>query len=194
MKTTFIYALIDPRNNEIRYIGKSNKPKYRYKAHLRCDGDCFRDRWIKKLKSENLYPDLLILEECDYNVWEEREIFWIKHYREIGKNLTNSTEGGRCPRHIPEEVILKRSLALKGKKAWNKGKKLSDDHKLKLSIANKNNQKLIKSKTGTKHSDETKRKMSKSRMGKKRGPYGPNPKISLNQKGKKRGPYKKKKL
>lgn len=34
MKTTFIYSLIDPRTGEVKYIGKANKLKARYRSHL----------------------------------------------------------------------------------------------------------------------------------------------------------------
>ena len=34
MKLTYIYTLSDPRNNMIRYVGKSDKPKTRYSSHI----------------------------------------------------------------------------------------------------------------------------------------------------------------
>ena len=34
-KKTYIYGLIDPRNNNIRYVGKANKPNNRYESHIK---------------------------------------------------------------------------------------------------------------------------------------------------------------
>ena len=34
MEATNIYVLIDPRNGEVRYVGKANDVGQRYKAHL----------------------------------------------------------------------------------------------------------------------------------------------------------------
>ena len=52
-KTTFIYALKDPRTNIIRYIGKANEPYKRYKKHLnKCrDKNTHKRNWINSLKS-----------------------------------------------------------------------------------------------------------------------------------------------
>ena len=33
MKDMYIYELVDPRDNNVRYVGKSNKPKLRYNQH-----------------------------------------------------------------------------------------------------------------------------------------------------------------
>lgn len=32
--TTFIYMLLDPTTGDVRYVGKANDPKNRYRAHL----------------------------------------------------------------------------------------------------------------------------------------------------------------
>jgi hypothetical protein len=33
--------------------------------------------WLRKLLSENNRPIINIIEECDINIWQEREIYWI---------------------------------------------------------------------------------------------------------------------
>lgn len=96
-KVICIYALIDSRTNEIRYIGKSKNIEVRLKAHInesikgrkshKCD-------WIRQLLNLELRPILQILEECDEDNWKEREQYWIKYYKERGCKLTNLTEGG----------------------------------------------------------------------------------------------------
>ena len=48
MKYTYIYILIDPFTNQIRYVGKANNPKERYKNHKnRCrDKNTHKRNWI----------------------------------------------------------------------------------------------------------------------------------------------------
>ena len=39
MENVFIYALSDPRDDKIRYIGKANNPESRYKNHYNSSRD-----------------------------------------------------------------------------------------------------------------------------------------------------------
>lgn len=93
-----IYKLIDPRDNTIKYIGKTkqNDIKKRLNGHIRMslkNSSTKKEKWICSLLSKGLSPIIEIVEECfEYN-WEEREIHWINYYSEI-YNLTNSTIGG----------------------------------------------------------------------------------------------------
>ena len=72
-----IYALIDPRDNTIRYVGMSDDAQYRFYQHLQCIGIGERERqWIKELQQLNLSLTLQILETVDPNIQEaacERE-------------------------------------------------------------------------------------------------------------------------
>ena len=70
----FIYELIDPRDNTTRYIGKSKDPQKRFIEHLKCqlhEGQ-YKNRWIKKLISENFKPILNVIDEVEENTWN----FW----------------------------------------------------------------------------------------------------------------------
>jgi len=180
-----IYAYLDPRNGLIRYIGKStiglDRPK-NFHAHGQHCGN-----WIKNLTTDNLEPEILILEELSDNASieeiNEAEIFHISYWRFLGANLTNLTVGGDG---IPglkhsEETKLKMSKAAKGKPKspehiakiaklrlgkvpWNKGLKtgpLPEEVKLKLSKA----QKGKPHKRGWKLSEEVRSKMSLARKG-----------------------------
>jgi hypothetical protein len=97
MEKTFIYGLVSKSNPEtIRYIGKADKPENRIKRHIhntKYDLKCgkkltHKDYWIIK---ENYEIDFIVLEECEKNVWQERE----KYYLEKIKNLTNTASGGK---------------------------------------------------------------------------------------------------
>lgn len=93
--TNFIYALSDPRDNQIRYIGKTDNLSRRFKMHLTEKYKSYKCNWIKSLLSINLKPNMLILESVPVDKdWESREIYWIQFYREQGCNLTNMTDGG----------------------------------------------------------------------------------------------------
>lgn len=89
---TFIYGLKEERG-EIRYVGKSDNPKKRLKEHLtnKHNNINHKTKWIKYCKNNDIKIELIILEECDYEKWKEREIFWISQYT----NLTNYDRGGR---------------------------------------------------------------------------------------------------
>lgn len=62
MKNVYIYALIDPRNNYVRYIGKANNPKERYKNHNNAsrDKNTHKRNWINDLRKNSLRPELII--------------------------------------------------------------------------------------------------------------------------------------
>lgn len=64
----FIYVLIDPRNLEIRYVGKTNNPKERMRAHIsphiymrHNNKKCI---WIEELRSIGLRPTMQVMTSC----------------------------------------------------------------------------------------------------------------------------------
>jgi len=105
--TTYIYGLVDPETGEMRYVGKSNNPKVRYKYHLADKNtNPHKTAWIHRLSERGLKPNLVILEETTQKQWEERERYWIKRYRDEGAPLVNILEGAR--------VFLSRFLLNRG--------------------------------------------------------------------------------
>lgn len=93
-----IYGLIDPITNEIRYIGKSEKGMGRPREHF-CPYQLKiknkKNSWIKSLKKINLIPIIKIIEICESkDLLNDREVYWISFYKQIGNNLTNMTDGG----------------------------------------------------------------------------------------------------
>lgn len=63
MATKSIYALIDPRDDSIRYIGASNNPDKRYRQHLSRSGPPAREviQWLDDLESTGHQPGLRTL-------------------------------------------------------------------------------------------------------------------------------------
>jgi hypothetical protein len=94
--TTFIYVLIDPETNEIRYVGKSDNPRKRLDGHVYSNKDSNRHKlnWVRKLARNKLKPVMQVIEETPYELWKERECYWIAYYRAQGCILLNVAEGG----------------------------------------------------------------------------------------------------
>lgn len=96
METVYIYELIDPLNNQTRYIGKSVDPETRFHQHLtKLYRITHKINWIKSLLKENLKPILNIIDEVPNSEWEFWECYWIAQYRAWNINLTNSDKGGK---------------------------------------------------------------------------------------------------
>lgn len=116
----YIYRLIDSRNNEVRYIGKTTNPKRRYKQHLYDKRKSHKSSWIQSLRKLGLKPIFEIIETCDENNWVEREKYWINQY----ENLTNLKEGGGSDyvRTTSESTREKLHLAHLGRKLDNNWK------------------------------------------------------------------------
>ena len=105
----WIYALIDPRDNEIKYIGKSIKPKERLREHiLKCKTEhTKKGNWIKKLVSLKLEPNMTLLKETieqEIAYWEEH---YIKEYKSNGFTLLNYDDKGvGCSSGMKKQTIL----------------------------------------------------------------------------------------
>lgn len=144
----FIYGLIDPRNGEIKYVGKTNNIKKRIREHIRDEENNLKYAWIKSLKKINLEPEVLVLEETNIehsNFWE---IFWISQCKTWGfelKNMTNGGDGsyGIIPWNKGKKGIFKHS---------EESKKLMSDWRKVNTVGEKNGF------FGKKHSEESKRK------------------------------------
>lgn len=97
MKRRLIYGLLDPRTNEVRYVGKSTygleRPKkHQRKSILKRD---HKSNWLRQLFDVGLTCLIVVLEELhDGQDINERETSWIAYGRSLGWNLTNLTIGG----------------------------------------------------------------------------------------------------
>lgn len=139
----FIYALQDPITKEIRYIGKSNRPKERLMNQCNEHANTYRCHWIQSIVSKGKKPIQIILEELDGDSdWQERERYWIQYGREIGWPLTNATSGGDGVPDLPPETRERMRLTWLGRK--HKPESL---------------EKMRKASTGVKHSEASKQKM-----------------------------------
>lgn len=114
MNNFYVYAHIDPTTKEIRYVGKGfGKRAYKLRP---CSRYGHHKNWIISLNNKGLTPEVLIIDD---NLNEQKalelEIWYIKHMRELGYELTNLTSGGEGLSNPPLEVRNKISSALRGK-------------------------------------------------------------------------------
>jgi group I intron endonuclease len=161
-----IYGLKMNNQDIIKYVGLTKQSlNERFKEHLSITikKDYKNGKWIKKYKD---VIEIVLIEDnilCFEDACQ-REKYYISHFRELGFDLNNLTDGGEGVVASPE-TRLKISKSQKNKiipysvreKISNtlKGRKLSEETILKISA----------SKKGKELSKETKFKMSESKKG-----------------------------
>lgn len=89
---TYIYALVDPRTSEIRYIGKTVNLRGRFALHKHQRANNHKCNWFQSVVRSGFMPELVVLEETDE--WREAESFFIQYFKGMGARLTNSSKGG----------------------------------------------------------------------------------------------------
>ncbi len=107
MTRYFIYAITDPRNRKIRYIGRSSiglaePQRYIADASKTVEyGDRYVHRALRKMINDGIEPKIEILGTLDdvplekmHDALNDAEIMAIAYYREQGYPLTNMTDGG----------------------------------------------------------------------------------------------------
>jgi len=167
----YIYGLYDPRNGNLRYIGKTLNLKTRLYLHLREIRNTHKNQWLKNLKDLGLSPEmkvLQIIENSDDKDWQDIEKEWISKSLKEGHPLTNLDSGGRGGNLKCKETRMKMSEAQKARNY-----KHSKESKRKISESKSNpsdetRYKLRITKLGLKQSEETKNKRAESLRGQKR--------------------------
>jgi len=132
MNNTYIYLVENCYGdfNKI-YIGKTKSPFIREKHHKRTYGSQIKFTIIDQIES------------LDRKNWEPLESYWLEQFRQWGFKVINTNKkGGGGPEFVTEEIKLKIknnlernnkiSIANKGKISPNKGKSLTEEHKLKI--------------------------------------------------------------
>lgn len=154
----YIYALIDPRTNAVRYIGKTHNVLGRFRGHCKGKGPTYSAKWIRQLAAEGLRPIVEVVEVVNSGVqadWEAAERQWIANFKLMGFKLTNLTEGGDSGWHLSEESKDKiRQSRL--------GTKCPESTKLAVASANRNRSpewKAWKAESARNISHETREKM-----------------------------------
>lgn len=99
MNKFYIYTLTDPRDNSIRYVGRTANPKARLTAHINSipgegrvtnEGEA-KSAWVGNLRSNGLLPIMSIIDEADCKEdCAAKESLWIDSYLNNGCDLLNS--------------------------------------------------------------------------------------------------------
>jgi len=169
-----IYRIKNLKNGKC-YIGKSEvNIEERWKTHIRdlrndnhrCNNgkrDKLQLAWNKYSEENFIFG---VIEECEVEQCNEREIYWIAYYDSF-KHGYNNTEGGEGISGWNHSGATKQKIseARTGEKHPMYGKQHSPETK----------QKMSKARTGRHHSPETRKKMSekaKLRTGEKNPMYG----------------------
>lgn len=146
IKNVHIYVLKDPETGEVRYVGKTKQTlRIRLRGHLSDKRINHRSCWIKSLKTRNLIPIMESIELVSDEAWQEREKYWIQHYKELGAKLVNGNDGGTGGHDPSAETRAKIGVASRNRSketrakigAAHAGKELSAEHKANLSAAMK---------------------------------------------------------
>jgi hypothetical protein len=132
---TYIYALVDPTTLLVRYVGKTNSPHSRLRAHTSAkslESPSHKNNWIKSLLAKRLMPIMVILQVVPFDNWAEAERAWIVQFRMIGANLTNFSDGGEgVLEPTPETITRKRPRPRPPAKVYPKKKRLIPKKKIK---------------------------------------------------------------
>ncbi len=95
-----VYALVDPRDDEIRYVGVTSQAVHkRYYGHIhesKRDTLTHKRAWIRSLLNEGMLPTLAVIHDdvADHETLVQLETQYIIDYIEQGYSLTNITKGG----------------------------------------------------------------------------------------------------
>lgn len=124
----YIYALLDPDTGIVRYIGKSVDLTRRMNQHCRVDPASKNQRamWIASLAAVGKTPNMIVIENCTDENWQEAERRWIAHYLPTG-NLTNTSPGGESGMYSDRRCDMPTTAVTKEVYEWVM--KYARDHK-----------------------------------------------------------------
>ncbi len=98
MSEVVIYALCDPLEGGVRYVGKTKNLRNRVRyGHLGQELGCRRlhkANWLRGIANAGKAPVVRVLDRVSAENWQARERFWIAFFRASGADLTNMTDGG----------------------------------------------------------------------------------------------------
>lgn len=166
--TIYIYGLVDPRTQELRYVGKTNNIKQRYSFHLTSRKRTHVSNWIKNLKTSGIKPEIFVIEESDKDNWREAEKFHINYFRYIGANLVNLADGGGGISGYNHSQQARQRMSDSWKARPRAQEQLRQIQELRTGIkfTEEHRKKLAEAKLGRKWSEASRIKVSKTRRGK----------------------------
>jgi hypothetical protein len=151
LRSVYIYVLVDPFTDEVRYVGKSIRPRERLANHCNEQSVTWRTNWIRTVLAQGKRPLLRIVQILDRDEdWRAAERDWIAGLKERGARLTNCTSGGDGVSGLPPEIRARMALT------WT-GRKHRPESLLKIGAASR----------GRVHSPESRENMRRQMAGRK---------------------------
>ena len=128
-----IYALVDPMDSRVRYVGQAKSFLRRTRWHLlasqphrRLDRKCtsLKDAWLDALVDRGLEPFAILLEECAASEALDRELVWIERFRASSALLNNHDGtlrpwGARLKPQPPDPIDGANIRALRTDRGWS---------------------------------------------------------------------------
>lgn len=114
--TVFIYALIDPRTEVVKYVGRTDNLARRTKAHKVRPTNREMALWLQELAVAALEPSVKVLERVDATNCDAAEVRWIEAHRDTVLNRHCASLGGAredAGRKAPEGLGVARSITFK---------------------------------------------------------------------------------
>ncbi len=92
----YVYGLIDPRDNQIHYVGiTQNSPARRLASHI-SGGASAKDGWLTSMIDAGFLPRITVLQVAEtYSEIFELETWWIKIAEQVGWPITNTNKTNR---------------------------------------------------------------------------------------------------
>ena len=110
-----IYAIIRKDLNKICYIGQTIRTyKVRWQQHKQVAKNADSSRYalyaaIQKFGIDNFYP--ILIEQCENDLLNEREMYWIKYYQtKVEQGGLNLTDGGDANSERQRKRVYQYSL------------------------------------------------------------------------------------
>lgn len=171
-----IYGLTD-ESGTVRYVGQSQNSTKRFWWHQRAAVKRYKSakgrvyNWLRSVFERGAEPGLVVLETCGDSLADDREIWWVTHYRTLGHDLVNNTAGGGGLRGWEHSEETKAKIG-----ARHRGKTVSDETRRKVSAAKtgvllteEHRLKISEGGKGREVSAVTRRKLSDSLRGNQNG-------------------------
>src|SRR6266702_6836492 len=86
-----VYALVDPRDEAVHYVGFTEDVYRRFLEHIQGSGTNYeKNKWVFDMREANIMIQMRHLEETeDIEHARIREEYWIKHYKMLKDPLSN---------------------------------------------------------------------------------------------------------
>lgn len=150
------------------YVGISKTPKDRLSQHI---GYAItnpekneKSKWFFSMYERDIKPELIILETDVIDI-AERETYWIEQKRSEGFTVINVRKGGGGCKELTDDQKSKIALNRKPKTISNRLRQANSERSKGRVKSEATLEKLRIAHTGKLHSEETKNKISESKIG-----------------------------